>query len=162
MLKAKMKKMPLIWAGSICMVSARIIFPIILRATKPISATKKSFDLWRYIWLSRISNLEVFIKIIEKSMPMTTELISSGKVGLNIGKINILAPVAMNNGGRIIFFAATGFFVFLNRTKLTTTTMSNDTTIEAISKNCFVNIIIPSVLPLVTVKPLVSTMVRQF
>ena len=47
MLKAKMKKMPLIWAGSIFMVSARIIFPIILKATKPIKATKNSFDLWR-------------------------------------------------------------------------------------------------------------------
>ena len=86
--------------------------------------------------------------MIEKSIPMTTELISSSKVGLNIGRINILAPVAMKSGGKIIFFATAGFFVFLNRTKLTTTTMNNDTTIDAITKNCFVNIIIinPSIL----------------
>lgn len=59
-------------------------------------------------------------------MPITTALITSENVGLNIGKRNILAPVAMNNGGKIIFFASVGFFVFFTRIKLTTTTISND------------------------------------
>ena len=83
--------------------------------------------------------------MIEKNIPIITELISSGKDGLNIGRINILAPVAMKNGGKIIFFATAGLFVFLNRTKLTTTTINNDTTIDAMTKNCFVNIINPSI-----------------
>ena len=91
--------------------------------------------------MSRTSNLDVFIKIIEKSIPIATELISSGSVGLNAGRINMLAPVAMKSGGRIIFFASAGFLVFLYRTKLATTTINSDTTIEVITKNCFDNII---------------------
>ena len=52
-------------------------------------------------------------------------LICSGKVGLNIGRINIHSPVAMKNESKL-------------------TTINNDTTMDAMTKNCFVNITNPS------------------
>ncbi len=49
-----------------------------------------------------------------------------------IGKIILAETIHMD--GKIIFFATAGLFVFLKRTKLTTTTMNTDTTTDAMTK----------------------------
>lgn len=106
-----------------------------LTISNPNKINGNARDGVKYTSESFTSNLEVFIKNIEKIIPRIRASNTCGHSTRNSGMINIQAPVLIIIGGKIIFFIEAGLFAAFNRMKIINTAIPAKTIVLEINQN---------------------------
>ncbi len=132
MAKARIQNIPLNSPKSIDVLNTD--FKTIRMTNNPTKIYINAFERFIYISFSLISNDEVLINRIEKSIPTTTASKTSSGVTRNIGWTNISAPVLMKTGGNIIFLTEAGFWADFALRKVTKIAIIIATMEDAITK----------------------------
>lgn len=108
---------------------------IILIINSPNRMKTNDLEGIRKISLFLISNFDVFIRKMEKNMPIMIASSTSTQVTRNSGTINMNAPVLIKIGGKMIFFTVAGFLEAFNRIKIINVAMPAATTVLATIQN---------------------------
>lgn len=88
-------------------------------ASSPNKMTINNFDRFRKTSFPLTSNFDVLINRMEKIQPIKNASNTSDHGKRNCGTTNIRNPVAIKNGGKIIFFAFVGLLEALTLIKIT-------------------------------------------